>query len=471
MAGHLKYARAVRKGILESAVSAALVIVGCLASCAPDAATPIAKSTAALAEAAAPARLKYFGFYFVDVGLDDPHDTEVKTNFSDEVAAFSNLAQMAAYTPTDNLRARIQLMNDGCLKPFVSFQEVLFRQVDKVAPSGHHYKLYDDYRARWATFRTTNAPAFTAAKVGAFYLLDEPVWNGVTFAELDAVSQMVKTDFPDVPILLVEAYPSLGSLQVPVTVDWVGFDRYAIFKPSMNASFLGNIATLKSKLSTPNQRLFLTIDDQWVPEYGRLGVSAAQMDSTIADYYDLAVSDPMVIGLLGYLWAGGIGGITELGVRNMPKSIIDLNKQIGTKIKANGPSCAASVVPDAAVADARASTVDAKDMSGADSADARLVPDGPPGDPAPTDVAVNDETDGATVATPKAAGCECQVSGTRGGNSWPAFLGALALCTLVRRKVYVALTRYRYSPAFGTYSTPSLSRPAKDAGSMPAGSR
>ncbi len=287
--------------------------------------------------------LKYFGYFSVDVEHDDPNDAEVKSNFTDEVGSFSNIAHMAAYQATQDLRSQIDTMNSYCMKPFVSPQEVLYRQVDTLAPSGHHYQLLADYQANWATFKAINGASFTPAKVAAFYLMDQPIWNGVSFDALNVVSQMIKADYPDIPVLLIESFAELTLLQVPPSVDWVGFNRSAVFDPlpSKNASFLANIETLKSKLSNPAQKIFLTIDDRWEPLYATLGIATPeQMLPVIQDYYDLAVSDPAVVGLVGFLWAAGTGPPGELGVRDMPKSIIDLNKQIGAKIKANGPGCA-----------------------------------------------------------------------------------------------------------------------------------
>lgn len=287
----------------------------------------------------APAHLKYFGHYFVDVEVDDPHDTTNKTNFTDEVASSSNLAQMTAYYASQDLRTRIKTMNDLCVKPFLSLQEVFFDRINAAAPSGgKRFALVSDYQSRWETFKTTNAGSLEAGSVGAFYLVDEPVWNGVTFSDLEVVAQLVKRDFPSVPTLIVEAYPVLDSLRVPTSIDWIGFDRYAVFKPSTDASFLAQLATLKSKRSMPDQKIFLVIDDQWMPEYGQLGVTASQMGATIQDYYDLAASDPEVAGLLGYRWAGSLGD-PAIGVRDMPQSIIDLNVSLGKRIKANNSPC------------------------------------------------------------------------------------------------------------------------------------
>jgi hypothetical protein len=288
---------------------------------------------------AAPAHLKYFGHFFVDVEVDDPHDTTNKMNFTDEIASSSNLAQMTAYYASQDLRARVRAMNDLCVKPFLSLQEVFFDRIDAAAPSGgKRFALVSDYQSRWETFKTTNAGSLEAGSIGAFYLVDEPVWNGVTFGDLEAVAQMVKRDFPNVPTLIVEAYPVLDSLRVPTSIDWIGFDRYGVFTPSTDASYLAQLATLKSKRSTPDQKIFLVIDDQWIPEYGGRGVSASQMSATIQDYYDLAASDPEVAGLLGYRWAGNVGD-PAVGVRDMPQNIIDLNVSLGKRVKANHSPC------------------------------------------------------------------------------------------------------------------------------------
>jgi hypothetical protein len=287
---------------------------------------------------AAPAHLKYFGHFFVDVEVDDPHDTTNKMNFTDEIASSSNLAQMTAYFAGQDLRARIKSMNDLCVKPFLSLQEVFFDRIDAAAPSGTRFALVSDYQNRWETFKTTNAGSLEASSIGAFYLVDEPVWNGVTFGDLETIAQLVKSDFPSVPTLIVEAKPVLDSLRVPTSIDWIGFDHYGVFKPSTDASFLGLVATLKSKRLTPDQKLFLVIDDQWTPEYGKLGVSASQMSATIQDYYDLAASDPEIAGLLGYRWAGSLGD-SAIGVRDMPQNIIDLNVSLGKRVKANNSPC------------------------------------------------------------------------------------------------------------------------------------
>ena len=287
----------------------------------------------------APPHLKYFGYALVDAHWDDPHDKTTTTNYITEVGGFSNIAQLGVFNYTDNIIARTNLMNSNCVKPLLSIQSICYYEVDKLAPSGHHFKLYPDFKARWDVFKGSNLSILNSSKVAAFYVADEPVWNGITFSELDAVCKMIKSDFPNIPIMFVEGYPVLNSLIVPTSVDWVGFDRYEVFDPTTSSIFLDDLNILKSKLSTSKQRIFLTIDDQWLPFYGLAGFSPDTIRFMVQNYYNLAASDTLVIGLIGYLWAGGLDDPGQLGVRDMPQSVIDKNVEIGMMIKANNSPC------------------------------------------------------------------------------------------------------------------------------------
>jgi Secretion system C-terminal sorting domain len=289
----------------------------------------------------APAHLKYFGFYFIDVEYDDnPTDGIVINNYTNEVASFTNLAQMATYYPTQNLNTRITAMNNQCVKPFVSLQEIFHtRVIDASTQSGFRYVLYPDYQTRWNNFKATNNPSLTATKIGAFYLSDEPTYNGVSFAELNTISNLIKNDFTTIPILLVEAYVSINNLQVPTTVDWLGFDQYFMFNPSTNAGYLQNLANLKTKRSSPNQKIFITIDDSWIPSYGTAGQTQAMMANTVQDYYDLAASDTDIVGLLSWIWPNGVDQTAQIGARSLPQTVKDKNIEIGNKIKANFNPC------------------------------------------------------------------------------------------------------------------------------------
>lgn len=281
--------------------------------------------TAAISQTA-PARLKHFGFYLINTYVDDKYDGVPKTNYTDEVSSFTNLNQSLAFSPLQDVSGDVNAMNAECTKPFMSCEQIFWRRVDGNAPSGNNYDIYPDWQARWNTFKATNAATLTPGKIGCFYIADEPLWNGIPNAELAAVTDVIKNDYPAIPIFYIEEYPEVANMVVPASVDWIGFDQYFIFDPLHNTQYLAYLNTLKSKRSN-NQKIFIIGDSRWIPQYqSQAGVTPADMASTIQSYYDLAVSDPDVIGLINYLWPGGFDGPGTLGARNLPQSVIDLLK-------------------------------------------------------------------------------------------------------------------------------------------------
>ena len=162
--------------------------------------------------------------------------------------------------------------------------------------------FYPDYAARWG--RLADAVRSRIGKVGAFYLMDEPQYRGATPAELERAARTIKATFPGVPVMMVEAGPQVsGSLQIPPSVDWVGFDWYC--RPFADVE--RTLATLHGRLH-PGQSMFL------VPEAAPLeacgGAVGHATDAEIArlqyDYFELAQSDPRVIGLLAFgFWTSG----------------------------------------------------------------------------------------------------------------------------------------------------------------------
>ncbi|MBL1280999.1 MAG: T9SS type A sorting domain-containing protein [Fluviicola sp.] len=291
----------------------------------------------------APAHLKYFGFALIDCLWDDPQDAGNTTNYIAEVDSFSNIAHMCIYDYLDNITTRVNLMNSYCVQPLVHIQSVFYERVDANGLSGDNYDLIANFSSRWNTFKTINASSLNNSKIAGFYIMDEPFWNGVTFAELDTICAIVKADFPTIPIMIIEASPVISLMQIPTSVDWLSMDQYGIPSPHTDPGYLANIALLKSKRSTSTQEIFLTIDDQWLPYYGTAGFAPDSVAFMVQNYYNLAVADTSIIGLLGYVWPGGLDDPGHLGVRNLPQNVIDKNIEIGQLIKANYNPCLAGL--------------------------------------------------------------------------------------------------------------------------------
>ncbi len=277
--------------------------------------------------------LKYFGFTLVDVGWDDPTDASVKTNYVDEVAAFSNVADILVVNPTDVIQSRVQLMSQNNMKAIIHVSELFFYYTGSGGSSGSLYDLRSDYQSRWDTFILTNNISINNSLIQSLYLGEEPTWNSISFLELKLAADYIKSTVPTIPIMIIEAYPVINSLQVPTTVDWVGFDHYFIEDPNNSTEFLNELAVLKSKRSTTTQKIILVLDAHYIAsQHGAMGITESEMASVATSYYKLALKESDVIGLLGYFWPGGFDDPSSKGARGLPQASKDEYNRIGKLI-------------------------------------------------------------------------------------------------------------------------------------------
>lgn len=278
--------------------------------------------------------IKYFGFTLIDVFWDDPLDTEIKTNYLDEVASFTNIADILVVNPTDNIISRLDYMNQNNVKAIIHLNDIFFEKIDNNAPSGTNYNLKPDYKTRWNTFITTNKLQKNKGKIQALYLGEEPTWNGISFEELKMASDYIKTTLPEIPILLIEASVILNKLKVPNSIDWIGFDHYFIKNPKTNTQFLSELSILKSKLANNSQKLVLVMDSHFIKEIHQdiNTITINEMKDIASSYYELAKTEPKVIAIIGYTWPGGFDSPNALGARQMPQFIKDEYIRIGKEI-------------------------------------------------------------------------------------------------------------------------------------------
>jgi hypothetical protein len=203
------------------------------------------------------------------------------------------------------------------------------------SPSGQSCSLYPNYAARWAA--EANAVRPYLDKIAAFYILDEPQWNGATPAEINTSAQLIKQTFPGAKVMMIEAGPKITpSLTIPSSVNWIGFDWYCQPFSTIQA----RLATLQSLVpaSSP-QRFFLVPED--APLSQCAGVAGHTTDADIAalqwDYFRLAEQNPRVIGLMNFgFWtsppwttSGGTGA-SELPLT------VDANERVAAQILASG---------------------------------------------------------------------------------------------------------------------------------------
>jgi len=281
-----------------------------------------------------PTHIKYFGFTLIDTYWDDPTDNQTKTNYIDEVYGFSNIADILVVNPTDNIVSRMTEMNNLQVKSVLHLSDIFFELVGVSSPSSVEYDLRVDFQARWNEFISVNNLQVNQILIQAFYIGEEPTWNGISLSELKSATDYVKLTFPDIPIMIIEAYPAIDQLQIPNSVDWIGFDHYFIKDPKGNADYLSELNTLKSKFSNDEQKLVFIMDTHFISSFHEDfgGISLNEMNEVANSYYELAKSEPKTIAILCYFWPSGFDVYSSIGARNMPQSIKENYIRIGKEI-------------------------------------------------------------------------------------------------------------------------------------------
>lgn len=294
----------------------------------------------AAADGAAPG-LRWFGYAAVDAGWDDPHDGVARTCYLDEVAAFTNLAGMAVHAPEEAVGHRLDAMVRNRVAAALDVSALFYERVEPAAEatgSKTDLRLRRDCRERWRRFLGASRLSEHVAALACLYLADEPVWNGISAEELATQAAIVRESLPAVPLLVIEAWPVIDRLVVPTQVDWIGFDRYGVPDPDRDAAYREQFRRLKARRSRPDQRLAVVFESQWLPGYGPAGYPPAAMGAVAASYHRLAISDPEVVALIGYLWPGGLDGREHLGGRQLPEQALAEHRRIGGIITGKAPA-------------------------------------------------------------------------------------------------------------------------------------
>ena len=278
--------------------------------------------------------LKHFGFTLIDVGWDDPHDAALKTNYVDEIAGFTNMADILITSPDDNIIDRLQNMNQHQVKAILHLNDLFFEHTGTGGQlSGQLYDLRSDYKARWNTFLVTNKLTLNSDMLQSFFIGEEPTWNSISFSELKSAADYIKSTITTVPILIIESYAAIHLLQIPSSIDWVGFDHYFIKNVMTDNMFKSELALLKSKRTSAQQKIVLVMDTHYISSvHGSFGISETDMKSVATSYYQLAKSDTNVVAILGYFWPGGFDDPSSKGARNLSQVVKDEHVKIGKAI-------------------------------------------------------------------------------------------------------------------------------------------
>ena len=266
----------------------------------------LALGSAAAAEA--PPNLRWFGY--------------TGANFSQlsELAPFSNFVLLNADDPL--FADKLATANDLDLLAIPSLNRILFCD-DAVARS-----LCADHEARWAAFVETYQPLIGHNTILAFYLADEPHWQGISEAELRQAHDLVKSTYPSFPTLTVYAVPGLDAITQTVPSDWVAFNQYGVF-PTKDASYQSNFARLQAAMGPETE--ILLVGDSWFAQgvHGEKNLAKRDLKEIAEDYMQFAADHPEVIGIGWFAWE--LAG-DALGLRSLPGRVRRKHFELGAQV-------------------------------------------------------------------------------------------------------------------------------------------
>lgn len=269
--------------------------------------------------------LKYFGFAAINCGQDDPHDDTDKTDYTDEVADFTNLNQVCFGETDEITTARLRNMARNATPLF--YVEHLFfneRRVGEMHPNADTPALMP-FLQRIIT--QSGVPPHDLI----FYLADEPALRNLPLADLEAAAKTLRSLYPDTPVMVIEAYSPNGPPPIADNIQYWGFNAYTIPDPAADPRYTSYLDRASATLG-PDQELVMVMDAQHTPHHLNAGLTEPDMADVAHAYHAYALRRGDVTALIGYTWAGGIDGDYEKGVRDMPDAVQEAHRQIGREI-------------------------------------------------------------------------------------------------------------------------------------------
>lgn len=294
--------------VVVSCVATALVALGGCSPAAPR----------------APVELEYFGYAAVACDLDDPFDADQTTDYSSEVASFTNANQVCVTADPTALADRLR-STAALYTPVFAVEPIFFEF------SGDRGRLHPGVTELWLLAVGALTASGVAADDVIFYLADEPGLRGLPYSELAAAATLIRSEYPDARIMVIEAYLGPEAPKIVPDIDVWGFNAYALPDPGAEPLYTDHLDWYAAQLE-PHQSLVLVMDATYTPHHREAGLVPNDMAAIAQRYADLAHRRTDVSMMLAYAWAGGIDSAEERGVRDLPASVREAHEAIGRTI-------------------------------------------------------------------------------------------------------------------------------------------
>jgi len=238
-------------------------------------------------------RLQYFGYYGMD-GSTSGKPSDESIQLVGELGN-SNVAVIHGWLYGQALRDQIESAAAQNMQVILNVFDIFF--TGGFENGGH---LLEAWESNWTTLKQT----LTGLEdhVIAFYF-DEPSWNGVGEADFRFVTKLIREDYPDTRLMQISVFYDLDpnntgegirSEYLEYVTD-VGFDYYADWESSNYPFYHEKLKALANK----NQDIWL------IPRAFSRTNSSEGMQKELLRYYELALKEPRVVGILPFIFASG----------------------------------------------------------------------------------------------------------------------------------------------------------------------
>ncbi len=257
---------------------------------------------------------EYFGYYFVNSARGDFFE-----NVNYDISGFTNLnhVMLNSMSVAEVAALAGRYAAKGC-KMMVDTRWQFFDGNGDLLPLATR-------QAQWALLWSKIQPVIDS--VGGLYLIDEPVINGASTADLYTAISEIKNDYSG-PLLAVYSYVTVEQLGwgvIPTNIDWVGVNKFSCDFADIESL----VATLEEFLPAW-QKIFL------VPQattYQPCSYIASQelecydwqVHNWSWEYWKLANENPKIVGLMCHVLEDMIGCDMTLSQ--------EAQSAIGTKVK------------------------------------------------------------------------------------------------------------------------------------------
>ena len=250
---------------------------------------------------------KYFGYYASGLKIDRALRPEFVsgTRVMDEVRNQNNVFWIGE---KDGYLQKLAKTRDSGLKTVLSVGDSFF---DPAKPT----QLLPNYAELWAQYAETIRPYLNV--IAAFYPVDEPNCNTDPAYRkvLETVNATIKQTFPDIPVAVIFAWDAFEyKTCIPDGYDWLGYDCYGGTKTGHTIEWY--VGKLKEQMNS-KQRVML-VPNGSIPKPNPTLEDQVELIHIINQYYDYAVSDPVVIGIFPFLYQSFLeGDVTWTGVSDL----------------------------------------------------------------------------------------------------------------------------------------------------------